>query len=99
PNRSPTGNGTPTGAAVLAVVSATFAESVRVESVREAVSDWACSPTAMKSTATTVRAARMTDRAHHASSSWRHGFTRDGRCTRSYRAAAGTEARRQARRP
>ncbi len=70
-------------------------ESVRVESLR-AVSDCARSAAAMSSSATAVRAARMTERARHASRSCRHGRTRDGRCTRSYRAAAGMASSRRA---
>ena len=85
-SRSPTANGTAVGGGAgvvaVAVSDADAAGAARVESVRP-VSDWARSEVAITSTATAVWAARMIARARHAWSSWRHGLTRDGRCTRS----------------
>src|SRR5207245_9409416 len=85
-SRSPTANGTAVaggaGVVAVAVSDADAAGAARVESVPP-VSDWARSEVAITSTATAVWAAWMIARARHAWSSWRHGLTRDGRCTRS----------------
>ena len=83
--RSPTANGTAVGEGAGALaVTATDADvrAGRVESARP-VSACARSEAAITSSAAAVWAARMMGRARHASSSWRHGRTRDGRCTRS----------------
>src|SRR5207248_2648206 len=61
----------------LALLLGLIEKSARPES------DCAPSEAAITSSAAAVWAARMMGRARHASSSWRHGRTRDGRCTRS----------------